>query len=243
MSTPGKIYGVGVGPGDPELMTLKAARILAAAPVLAHFRKRGQPGYARGIVEGFLHPECRELALDYPLTTEVSREDAGYKAALTSFYDGVAGELEAIAGSGQDVAVVCEGDPFFYGSFMHVYQRLASRHRVEVVPGITGMSACWTRSGKPITYGDDVLTVLPGTLALEALIERMRVADALVVIKLGRNFAKVRRALTTAGLAERAVYVERGSMAGELIVPLNQKLDDDAPYFSMILVPGRGRCL
>jgi precorrin-2/cobalt-factor-2 C20-methyltransferase len=243
MNASGKLYGVGVGPGDPELMTLKAARVLGAAPVIAHFRKRGEQGHARRIIEGRHRPGCLELALDYPLTTELPFEGEAYRAALTQFYDEATREIEIHLEAGRDVALACEGDPFFYGSFMHVYHRLVGRRPVEVVPGITGMSAAWTRAGVPITYGDDVLTVLPGTLSLEALITRMRVADALVVMKLGRNFSKVRRALTEAGLADRAIYVERGSMTGEVILPLAQKRDEDAPYFSMILVPGRGRRL
>ena len=243
MSTPGILFGVGVGPGDPELMTLKAARVLARAPVVAHFRKRGGPGHARGSAEGMLAADVIELALDYPLTTEIAFDSERYRSAMTAFYDDAATLLAGHLAAGHDVALLCEGDPFFYGSFMHIYHRLTARHRVEVIPGITGMSACWTRAGTPITCGDDVLTVLPGTLPLEALVARMRVADALVVMKLGSNFDKVRRALSQTGLAGRAVYVERGSMAGEIIIPLTDKLDNEAPYFAMILVPGRGRCL
>ena len=243
MSVPGKLYGVGVGPGDPDLMTLKAARALARAPVVAHFRKRGRPGHARSIAEGMLAPGALELPLDYPLTTEVPFDSDAYRSATTAFYDAAARTLAGHLATGRDVALLCEGDPFFYGSFMHIYHRLAGAHQVEVIPGITGMSACWTRAGTPITHGDDVLTVLPGTLALDALIERMRVADALVVMKLGSNFDKVRRALTQTGLADRAIYVERGSMAGEIVLPLRDKSGNEAPYFAMILVPGRGRCL
>ena len=243
MSGSGTLFGVGVGPGDPELMTLKAARVLAAAPVLAHFRKRGQPGHARQIVDGYQKAGCTELALDYPLTTEVPFEGDAYRAALTAFYDATARQIESHLATGRDVALVCEGDPFFYGSFMHIYHRLHGSHRIEIVPGITGMSAAWTRALAPITYGDDVLSVLPGTLALEVLIARMREADALVVMKLGRNFGKVRRAITEAGLAARAIYVERASMSGEVIMPLADKRDDEAPYFSLILAPGRGRRL
>ena len=243
MSGRGKLFGVGVGPGDPELMTLKAARILAAAPVLAHFRKRGMPGHARGIVEGYQKPGCLELALDYPLTTEVPFDDPAYREALTQFYDEAARALSGHLGAGRDVALVCEGDPFFYGSFMHIYHRLSGSHAVEVVPGITGMSASWTRAGAPITYGDDVLAVLPGTLSRDALVARMKIADALVIMKLGRNFAKVRATIAEAGLLERAIYVGRASMVGEMVLPLAQKTDDEAPYFSMILVPGRGRRL
>ena len=243
MSSTGKLYGVGTGPGDPELLTLKAARILKSVPVAAWFHKRGSQGHARTIAEAFLPPGVETLPLAYPLTTEVSFEDDAYTDALTAFYDAAAADISARLTAGQDVAVLCEGDPFFYGSFMHLYSRLSGRHPIEVVPGITGMQGCWTRAGTPITYGDDVLQVLPGTLSEEALTERMRVADALVIMKLGRNFAKVRRALVATGHAERAIYVERGSMAAEVVMPLAAKADEQAPYFSMILVPGRGRRL
>jgi precorrin-2/cobalt-factor-2 C20-methyltransferase len=243
MTAVGKLYGVGVGPGDPELMTLKAARILSAVRVVAYFHKRGHQGHARTIIAGHIAPGAEELPLEYPLTTEVPSQGETYSKALTTFYDAAAATISQRLAQGQDVALTCEGDPFFYGSFMHIYHRLSGKHPIEVVPGITGMQACWTQAGTPITYSDDVLQVLPGTLSEAALVERMRVADALVIMKLGRNFAKVRRALTAAGLADRAIYVERGSMAGEIVLKLSEKPDDIAPYFSMLLVPGRGRCL
>ena len=243
MTARATLFGVGVGPGDPDLLTLKAARVLANAAVVACFHKRGRPGHARTIASQHLNASAEMLALEYPLTTEVPFEDDVYTSALTGFYDAAAARIAARLTDGQDVALLCEGDPFFYGSFMHIYHRLKASHPVEVIPGITGMSACWTRAGTPITYGDDVLQVLPGTLPFEGLVQRMRAADALVIMKLGSNFAKVRRALAEAGLAKRAVYVERGSMAGEVIMALSDKSDDAAPYFAMILVPGQGRCL
>ncbi len=239
----GKLYGIGVGPGDPELMTLKAVRLLGRSRVVAYFHKRGLQGHARTIIAAHLTAGQAELPLEYPVTTEVPSQDEAYTQPMTLFYDTAAAAIAARLGAGEDVALVCEGDPFFYGSFMHIYHRLSGKHAIEVVPGITGMQACWTQAGTPITYSDDVLQVLPGTLSEAALIERMRVADALVIMKLGRNFAKVRRALTASGLADRAIYVERGSMAGEIVVKLSDKPDDIAPYFSMLLVPGRGRCL
>jgi len=243
MTVAGTLYGVGVGPGDPELMTLKAARILSRAPVLAHFRKRGQLGQARSIVDGYQHPAAEELALEYPMTTERPFSDDTYRSAVTHFYNESASSIAAHLDAGRDVALVCEGDPFFYGSFMHIFNRLNGTYRVDVVPGIMGMAAAWTRSKSPFTYGDDVLTVLPGTLPLEVLVERMKTADVLVIMKLGSNFAKVRQGLAEAGLVERAIYVERASMPGEAIMRLAEKPDDSAPYFSMILVPGRGRRL
>ena len=148
-------------------------------------------------------------------------------------------ELEA----GRSLAVLCEGDPFFYGSFMHLWRRLAPRFPTEVVPGVTGMSGSWTRAGVPITWGDDVLTVCPATLDHDALVARFRATDAAVVMKLGRHLPKVREALKEAGLHDRAIYVERGTMPDEFICPLPEKTDDAAPYFALILVPGQGRRL
>jgi len=139
------------------------------------------------------------------------------------------------------VAILSEGDPFFYGSFMHLWRRLKDRFPVEVIPGVTGMSGCWTRAGTPITWGDDVLTILPATLPREALVERLKGTDAAVIMKLGRHLPKVRGVLAETGFLARAVYVERGTMAGERVVPLAEKEDDVAPYFSMVLVPGEGR--
>jgi precorrin-2/cobalt-factor-2 C20-methyltransferase len=241
MTEPGVIHGVGLGPGDPELMTVRADRLVRAARVVAYFRKRGNPGQARRIVEGLLHAQAQELAMEYPVTTELPPTDPAYVDQLRPFYDHWADRLAALSAAGREIVVLCEGDPFFYGSFMHLFSRLADRAPVKVTPGVTGMSGCWTASGKPITYGDDVLTVLPGTMDEASLSERMRGADALVVMKLGRNLPKVRRALASAGLLDRAVYVERGQMPGQIVAPLAAKADDSAPYFSMVLVHGEGR--
>ena len=241
----GTLYGVGMGPGDPDLLTLKALRVLERAPVLVHFCKKGRRGNARTIADSVLRgPLCdpaREMPLAYPYTTERAPDDVEYVAALSGFYEDAAGRLADHLGAGRDVAILSEGDPFFYGSFMHLWRRLKGRFPVEVIPGVTGMSGCWTRAGTPITWGDDVLTVLPATLPREKLAARLAEADAAVIMKLGRHLPKVRAALGEAGLLSRAVYVERGTMAGEAILPLAEKPDDAAPYFSMVLVPGEGR--
>jgi precorrin-2/cobalt-factor-2 C20-methyltransferase len=241
MSTTGTVYGVGLGPGDPDLMSVKAHRLVTQAPLVAYFRKKGRPGQARTIVEGLLASNVREIPLEYPVTTEIAVDDPAYGEALSAFYAECIARLEEELRAGRDIVVLCEGDPFFYGSFMHLHSRLIGRVPVEVVPGITGMSGCWTATGTPVTYGDDVLTVLMGTLNEASLVARMSGADALVVMKLGRNYPKVRRALTEAGLLERAFYVERGTMQGQLVVPMMEKADDKAPYFSMIIVHGQGR--
>jgi len=237
----GTLYGVGMGPGDPDYLTLKALRVLERAPVLVHFCKRGRRGNARTIADALISDPAREFPLVYPYTTELAPDHAEYVSALAAFYDDAAARLADHLGAGRDVAILSEGDPFFYGSFMHLWRRLKDRFPVEVVPGVTGMSGCWTRAGTPITWGDDVLTVLPATLPHEALTAQLAGTDAAVIMKLGRHLPKVRRALTEAGLIARAVYVERGTMAGESVMALADKPDDIAPYFSMVLVPGEGR--
>ncbi|WP_232631684.1 precorrin-2 C(20)-methyltransferase [Methylobacterium sp. Leaf118] len=237
----GTLFGVGMGPGDPGLLTVKAMRVLERAPVLVHFCKRGKRGNARTIADAVIRDAAREVPLAYPYTTELAPDHPDYVAALAAFYDEAAGRLADHLGAGRDVAILSEGDPFFYGSFMHLWRRLKDRFPVEVIPGVTGMSGCWTRAGTPITWGDDVLTILPATLPRAALLDRLRGTDAAVIMKLGRHLPKVRAVLAETGLLDRAVYVERGTMAGERVVPLAQKPDDSAPYFSMVLVPGEGR--
>ena len=234
----GRLYGVGTGPGDPELLTLKAVRALGEADVVAHFAKRGQAGNARKIVDAHWRPEMMELPLAYPVTTEIDKQHDDYKAAIRAFYEESARAVEAHLVEGHTVAVLSEGDPLFYGSYMHLHVRLAHRFPTEVIPGVTAMSGCWSASGLPIVQGDDVLTVLPGTLAEDRLARRLADTDSAVIMKLGRNLPKVRRALTAAGKLNGAVYVERGTMANAVAMPLANKADDEAPYFALVLVPG-----
>src|SRR4029453_1763278 len=240
MSAPGKLVGVGVGPGDPELITLKAVRVLEQADVVVHFTKAGNSGNARTIAARYLKPGIRELPLRFPVTTELPRDEAPYCDAVRAFYDAAARDVASSLDDGRLVAVVCEGDPLFYGSYMHLHVRLADRFRTEVVAGVSGMSGCWSAVGTPMAQGDDVFSVLPGTLAQDELERRLNETDAVVVIKLGRNLPKVRRALERTGRLARAVYVERGTMTDERAIPLAAKPDDCAPYFAMVLVPGRG---
>ncbi len=238
MSGAGKLIGVGVGPGDPELVTLKAARALAEADVVAFFCKRGERGHARQIAAPHLRADVTELPLVFPVTTEIPQCSAGYRDALGAFYDDAAGKIANAIEAGRNVVVVCEGDPLFYGSYMHVHARLAPRFAAAIVAGVTGMSGCWSAAATPMAQGDDVFTVLPATLPEAELIRRLADADAAVVMKIGRHLPKVRRALQGSGRLERALYVERGTMADGKMLPLAAKADDDAPYFAMVLVPG-----
>ena len=238
MSGAARLVGVGVGPGDPELLTLKAARVLHEADVVAHFAKSGHPSHARAIVAGRLRPSVIELPLLYPVTTEIPRHAPDYCNAITGFYDACAAALAAHLDAQRTVAVICEGDPLFYGSYMHVHVRLAGRYPTEVIAGVSGMSGCWSAIGRPIAQGDDVFTVLPATLDEAELARRLAETDAAAVMKLGRHLQKVRRALDRAGRLGRAIYVERGTMRGACAMPLVDKRDDCAPYFAMVLVPG-----
>lgn len=234
----GRLIGVGVGPGDPDLLTLKAVKALAAADVVAYFAKAGNTGNGRSIAAGHIRAGITEEPLLYPVTTEIPRQHGDYVRALEDFYAEAAERLARHLDQGRTVAVISEGDPLFYGSYMHLHVRLADRYPAEVIPGVTGMAGCWAAAGLPIAQGDDVLSVLPGTLSEEELTRRLRTADAVVVMKLGRNLPKVRRAIAAAGRTDRAVYVERGSMANEAVVRLADKTGDDAPYFSIVLIPG-----
>jgi precorrin-2/cobalt-factor-2 C20-methyltransferase len=238
MSGAGRLIGVGVGPGDPELMTLKAVRVLANADVVAHFAKAGKPGNGRTAAAGYLKGGVEELPLIYPVTTEIPTCHSAYRAAIGAFFDSAATTIAARLDAGRVVAVICEGDPLFYGSYMHLHARLARRYATEVVAGVSGMAGCWSAAGLAIAQGDDVFSVLPGTLPEPELVRRLSEADALVIIKLGRNLPKVRRALKVASRLEGAVYVERGTMRNAVVVPLADKADDIAPYFALVLVPG-----
>jgi precorrin-2/cobalt-factor-2 C20-methyltransferase len=237
----GRLYGIGLGPGDPELLTVKAVRLIQAAPVISYFAKAGRRGNARGIADRWLTGDATEIPLYYPMTTEHAFDSPVYVATLAAFYEACAGTLSAHLGAGRDVALLSEGDPLFYGSFMHLFIRLRGHYPVTLVPGVTGMAGCWAAAGEPMTWGDDALAVLPGTLPLGSLIERLGATDAAVIMKLGRNFSKVRAAIDQAGLLARAIYVERGTMADEIVMPLAEKTTGPAPYFSLILIPGQGR--
>lgn len=234
----GRLIGVGTGPGDPELLTLKTVRALGEADVLAHFAKRGNNGNARAIIAGHLKPDIIELPLLYPVTTEIDRNHPDYKSAIGVFYEesarAVADHLEA----GRTVAVLSEGDPLFYGSYMHLHVRLSPRFPTEVIPGVTAMSGCWSQASLPIVQGDDVLSVLPGTLSEFELTRRLADTDAAVIMKVGRNLPKIRRALQASGKLDRAIYVERGTMENTASMKLADKTDDNAPYFAIVLVPG-----
>jgi precorrin-2/cobalt-factor-2 C20-methyltransferase len=236
----GKIICTGLGPGDPDLMSVRADRLVRSARHIAYFRKAGRAGQARRIVEGMLASEAKEYPMEYPVTTELPFDSPEYNDALAQFYDHWADKLAALAAT-QEVVVLCEGDPFFYGSFMHLQTRLQGRALVEVIPGITGMTGCWNAIGTPFTWGDDVLSVLMATLPEADLLAHIQRSDALVIMKTGRNLPKVRRALEAAGRLQDAWLVERGTMPDQRIAKLSEVDAADCPYFAIVLVHGNGR--
>lgn len=224
----GMLYGLGVGPGDPELLTLKSWRLLRSVPVVAYPAPEEGASFARSVVARWINPAQLEIAFRVPIQEARDPAQAVYDRAAA----GIAGHLDA----GRDVAVLCQGDPFFYGSFIQLFGRLAARYSTKVVPGVSSLTACAAAAGLPLATREETLTVLPAPLAEAELERRLAGADAIAIIKLGRHFAKARRVLERAGLAARARYVEHASLASERILDLDAVDPATVPYFSMILV-------
>lgn len=237
-SATGRLFGVGVGPGDPELITLKARRLITCSDVVAFPSARHGSSVARTIAAEFLRGDQIELPMIYPITTETTDHPLGYEGAIRDFYDAAAAEIAIHLDDGRDVCVLCAGDPFFYGSYMYLHERLSARYKTEVVPGVTSFSAASATAGQPLAKRDDILTILPGTLPVDQLAARMQASDASVVMKLGRTFERVRSAATAAGVARQSLYVERASSDRERIAPLND-VEGDVPYMSLVLVPAQ----
>ncbi len=226
------VYGIGVGPGDPELMTLKGARLLAACPVVAYPAPETGDSLARKIAAPHLPADATEIIIRTPMSTD--------RFPAQEVYDRAAAAIGEQLAAGRDVAVLCEGDPFFYGSFMYLFARLAKKWPVEVVPGVSSLMACAAVLGAPLAGRNDVLTVLPAPLDDAALTARLTACDAAAIIKVGRHFARIRNLLDQLGLSSRARYIERATMAEQRVVALDEVDADNAPYFSMILVHTRG---
>lgn len=236
----GRFYGVGIGPGDPELITLKAARLIRDADVIAYHAGTGKQSLARSIAADLIPEGAIEEELRYPVTTGFTDHPRGYYGALADFYDECCDRLETHLAAGRSVVVLAIGDPLFFGSFMYVHDRLSPRYPTEVVPGITSLSAATAAVATGLCRHEDTLTVLPGTLPVPELARRLADTDAAIIMKLGRTFAGVREALRQAGMLERAVYVERASYPGELVMPAAEVDEGRVPYMSIVVVPGEG---
>ncbi|KAB2719310.1 precorrin-2 C(20)-methyltransferase [Brucella intermedia] len=239
MAAKGRLFGLGVGPGDPELITLKALRLLKGAPVVAYHAAKGKKGNALTIVEEYLSPEQVLVPLIYPVTTEKLPAHMDYEQIVSDFYGGITDTIASHLDRGQDVAVIAEGDPFFYGSFMYIHDRLAGRYETQVVPGVCSVLGASAVLGAPLVYRNQTLSVLSGVMDAEELKHRLADTGAAAIMKLGKNLDKVRAVLDDLGLMGRALYVERATMSNQRIVPLAEVDGDDCPYFSIILVPGQ----
>ncbi|CAI3956910.1 Precorrin-2 methylase (CobF) (PDB:2QBU) [Commensalibacter communis] len=234
----GHLYILGMGPGDPELVTRKSERILRQTTLYAYFAKKGEIGHARKIADDMLTSHHYELRFEYPITTEIPHQSDEYKQALCLFYDQSAKTIEQYLQKNQDVVLLCEGDPLLYGSAMYILERLQPNYTTHIVPGITAMSGCWSAAQLPIVKYEQTLTVLPATLPLEELIAKLRLCNAAVIMKMGRNLSKVKQALQETGLIDKAIYIERGTQAAEKMMPLTHYTEPKAPYFSLILIAG-----
>ena len=239
----GRLYGVGVGPGDPELITLKAAKLIRTADVIAYHSGTAGRSIARSIADSLISENAIEELLIYPVTTGSTDHPLGYYGAVDDFYDESAERLSKHLDAGRTVVVLAEGDPLFYSSYMYLHDRLSPRFPSEVVPGVTSLTASATALQTPLARHEDILTVLPGTLPVPELARRLADTDAAVIMKLGRTFAGVREALRQAGRLSDAHYVERATTGEQRVMPVVEVDPGAVPYFSMIVVPGRDRRL
>lgn len=229
----GTLYGLGVGPGDPELVTAKALSVLRNLPVVAYLAPPEGASFARSVVASRLSPAQTEIAIRVPMTRSV--------APAQAVYDRAALEIGEHLRAGRDVGVLCQGDPFFYGSFIQLFERLAADFPTKVVPGVSSLTACAAAAGVPLVTRDESLTILPATLAEDALEKRLKQAEVAAVLKLGRHLPKVRRILKRLGLADRATYVEHASLESQKVLALEAVDPASAPYFSMVIVRRGGR--
>jgi precorrin-2/cobalt-factor-2 C20-methyltransferase len=227
----GRLYGLGVGPGDPELLTLKALRLLKEVPVVAYPAPERGDSFARAIVAAWIEGHQREIAIRFPMRPG---------PPPIAIYDAAVAALAAELDRGHDVALLCQGDPFFYGSFINVFTRLAGRYRIEIVPGVSSLTACAGAAAFPLVSRDQSLAVIPATLDEVELARRLGEADVAAIVKLGRNVAKVRRVLDRLGLIDGAIYIEHATLADQRVAPLACIAPGEAPYFSMALVTRNG---
>ncbi|PTX57503.1 precorrin-2/cobalt-factor-2 C20-methyltransferase [Litoreibacter ponti] len=223
----GTLYGVGLGPGDPELITLKAARLIGAAKVIAYPTLAGGDSFARAIAAGLIPQDAREIRMDVPMSTE--REPA-QKA-----YDAGAAQIAEALEAGEDVVCLCEGDPFFYGSFMYLFARLSGQFDTQIIPGVTSVTACAARAAMPLAARNERLTILPGPLPEAELRARIDGAESVAIMKVGRHLPKIRGVINALGLTDQAMYIERATLPEEVVLPLGDA-PEQAPYFSMILL-------
>ena len=231
MST-GRLIGVGVGPGDPELLTLKAIRCIQECPVLAWVAAAGRPSIARRIAASHIPSDRREINIALPMNPHPDLTRAAYDEGASR----IAAELE----QGDDVALLCEGDPLLYGSFIQFLGRLGASYPSLVVPGITSVSAAAAAARLPLVWRSRTLVIVPATLPEDLIEDRIRQADTAAILKVGHRLPALRAMLQRLGLLERAILVERASTTDERVLPLADAQAGEAPYFSLLLVRAGG---
>lgn len=237
----GTVFGIGLGPGDPELISLKAYNLIKQNRDIFFFRKKNSIGKVSQTAKKYYQNKTIEHVMEFPVTTEISFSSKEYKTLLSDFYYKCCQRIKLITSDNNNAIVLCEGDPFFYGSFMHLYERLKGTEKIEVISGISGMTAAWNATKIPITWGDDVLTVVMGTLDEKKIVKSIKYSDAIIFMKIGRHFEKILRIIKKFELLESAFLVEYASMPNEKVTKLMDFKSLNVPYFSIIIIHGKGR--
>ncbi len=223
----GTLYLVGVGPGDPELLTLRAVRVLRSVHVVAYPSTGEGSAFARDIAAQYILPGAVMLPVTIPMTVERGPAQAAYDAAT----DAILAHLRA----GRDAAWLCEGDPMFYGSAMYLLARIGQSASVQVIPGVTSLTAAAAAIGRPLAARNEILKVLPAPLPDEVLRAELTDAPAVAIIKIGRHFDRIRDLLRDTGHARNAIVVEYATTMRQRITPLEGFAYGERPYFSTIL--------
>ena len=235
----GKIYGIGLGPGDPELITLKSANLIKTSDYIFFFKKKNSESRALSIVEHIIREDAFKMALEFPVTTEIDSKKRKYKDTLNKFYEECIIEMDNILKKSINICLLCEGDPFFYGSFIHIFERLKERFDIEIIPGVTGMSGAWSSTRIPMVSGNEIMTILMGTLDEEKLKLQIKRSDALVIMKVGKNFKKIFKVLRDENLLDKSYLISNATTRNEKIYKLNSINIKTVPYFSIILLKKR----
>jgi precorrin-2 C(20)-methyltransferase len=235
--TKGRLFGLGVGPGDPELVTMKAVNCLKQSDVIAYPTATGTKSNAKASIEPYIEPRHQLLPLTYPVTAGPVADTASYQPLLNRFYDETSEEIAGLLSRGKNVSIICAGDPFVFGSYMYWHARLANHFETLVVPGISSILAAPVQLGMPLCHREDIVSIIPATLSEDELVDQFNNCGSAVIMKLGRTFPKVVRALERAGMIEKAYYVERATMQRERILKVNDVKAQDVAYFSVIVIP------
>lgn len=230
----GKMYGIGVGPGDPQLLTLRACDVLRQAPVVCVPRSTpGEMGYTWEIIRSHLDASRQEiLHLHFPMTRDARELETSWGRAVD-----VAAERLA---QGKDCAFVTEGDPLLYSTFVHVLRQLNRRYpqvEVQIVPGVSSILAAAATARVPLADGDDCVAVLPATGSQEMLELALSRFDTVVLIKVSRAVGRVLDILNKLHLEDKAVFISRASSSREEVVGQVANLRGrDLEYMSLIIV-------